>query len=198
MLLGSAMAGGALLVGHLWSSRGRWLSPTTGAPPPEHLEADAGIDPQSPRAKARLWKAALEHPDSTIDLERLAQEEGATGLLQGLEDGGAIGRVALEAMPFAPDGEIALSRLAELIPQVEPSSLGLILDAIEGVVQHLRLQDDRENPEGITHAFSALVAAAKQGDLSTELRARAVSIAREIADRAPVSSADIPTQFDAH
>jgi hypothetical protein len=48
-----------------------------------------------------------------LDLERLANQEGSTGLLVRAQGGGALATTALEALPFARDAELALGALCD-------------------------------------------------------------------------------------
>ncbi|HEU4536925.1 MAG TPA: thiamine biosynthesis protein, partial [Polyangiaceae bacterium] len=77
------------------------------APPPADLVPSAAVRPGSSRAGAECWQRALAEPDDPIELDRLAATEGASGLLAGLEEGGAVGLAALRALPRADDAEIA-------------------------------------------------------------------------------------------
>src|SRR5688572_5207527 len=73
------------------SCRGRQVA-TDAAPPPSLFAQPAT---ESERTKDELWRRALER--DPIDLARLADREGAGGLLEGLEEGGPIGLAALAA-----------------------------------------------------------------------------------------------------
>ncbi|MEZ4308937.1 MAG: hypothetical protein R3F14_12940 [Polyangiaceae bacterium] len=61
-------------------------------------------------AQARCALAAGDGGDG-VDLAELAEAEGATGLLEGVEDGGALFETACRALPFADDAELAAGRL---------------------------------------------------------------------------------------
>lgn len=67
-------------------------------------------------AKAGAAKAgAVRAGAAEIDWMRLANREGAAGLLEGLDVGRTVGLTALAALPHAPDAELALGRLCELL-----------------------------------------------------------------------------------
>lgn len=165
-------------------------------PPPAELLPDAGVRADSAVSDATLWRAALEAPDDTIELARLAEAEGASGLLVGLEEGGAVGVVALAALPLADDAELALPRLSEIIVQVDAAALAPIFDCIEGIVQRPRTQTEPQNPLGQHAAFDALLDLARRESLAAEHRARAVSVARLIAARGPYDASLLPTTYD--
>jgi hypothetical protein len=166
------------------------------APPPAELVPDASVRDGSVVADRDLWKAALESPDDAIELARLAESEGATGLLAGLEEGGAVGLTALAALPWAEDAEVATPRLAEILRSTTPAALGPVLDSLEGVVQRPRTQTEPLAPLGLHACFDALAAIARRSDAPAPLRARAVSVARLIAARGPYDPRILPTDFD--
>lgn len=166
-------------------------------PPPANLAPDAGVAPDSPRALSELWQRVLEANDDPIELARLAEAEGAMGLLEALEEGGGVGVAALSALPFADDAELALARLAEISRQVDESALGPVLDAIEGIVQQPLHQREHYDPTGAHAAFDAMVELTKREKLAKPLRARAVSVARLIAARGPYDTNLLPKDLDA-
>ena len=165
-------------------------------PPPAALVVDAGVAPDSALAQGLLWRAALAAPDDAIELARLAEAEGATGLLVGLEEGGATGVVALAALPYAEDAELAMQRLSEIVVQVDAPAMLAVLDTIEGIVQRPRRQTEPLAPLGLHAAFDALLSLAKRTDLAPEARARAISVARLISSRGPYDAKLLPTDLD--
>lgn len=166
------------------------------APAPVELVPDAGLRPDSAVANGAGWQAALTDPGDAIELARLAEVEGATGLLAGLEEGGAVGLVALAALPLAEDAEIATTRLAEIAAQLDDAGLGPLLDCLEGIVQRPRAQVEPLNPLGLHAAFDAMVEVANRKGLAPSTRARAVSVGRLIAQRGPYDTKLLPTEFD--
>ena len=113
--LRSRMCGiGALSMALLGSCR-RGDEAVADAAPPPVLRAPAK---ESARAKDEMWRRATE--GDPIELARLADREGAGGLLLGLEDGGEIGLTALAALPFADDAELAYQRLGEILRRNRP------------------------------------------------------------------------------
>src|SRR5690242_15940198 len=93
--LRSAIAALLLWSGPLAGCHSRQES-TDAAPPPSLAVQPAK---ESERAKDELWRRALD--GDPVDLARLADREGAGGLLEGLEEGGPIGLTALAALPSA-------------------------------------------------------------------------------------------------
>jgi hypothetical protein len=166
------------------------------APPPAELVPDASVRAGSVVAERELWRVALESPDDPTELRRLAESEGATGLLQGLEEGGAVGLVALAALPLAEDAELATPRLAEILRAAEPAMLPPVLDCLEGIAQRPRAQTEPLNPLGLHACFDALAELSRRSNAPPVLRARAVSVARLIASRAPYDVRILPTEFD--
>jgi hypothetical protein len=183
--------GSAQLVGCKRSPR-----PTDPPPPPAALVPDAGLQPNSAVADNELWKSALADPADPIELGRLAEAEGATGLMVGFEEGGAVGLVALAALPFAEDAELATGRLAEVLPRLDPAGLAAVLDCIEGIVQRKRTQTEPLEPLGLRACFDALLLVSQRKETSAEFRARAVSVARLVAEIGPYDAGLLPTEFD--
>lgn len=100
--------------------------------------AKLDLTPGTPAGRNRfqddvLWQRAAGAAASEIDLMRLANREGAAGLLEGLNVGRSVGLTALAALPHAQDGELALSRLCELLAHEHATSLP-VLRALHGVV----------------------------------------------------------------
>ncbi len=98
----------------------------TPAPAPSFTSSTPALPDDS------LWQRAS-HGDA-IDLARLAEREGAAGLLAALDGGGAPGRAALLALPYAPDAQLAAGRLCQLSTRVDASSRSLVLIALHGVL----------------------------------------------------------------
>src|SRR5882724_3175799 len=126
-------------------------------PRPPDLGAKALIE--SERAKDDLWRRAAS--DDPIDLARLADREGAGGLLDGLDEGGAIGLVALSALPFADDAETALERLGEMVHQMEPAKSGPVIGAIEAIAALPRRPVEPADAPGLRACGQALLVIAR-------------------------------------
>jgi hypothetical protein len=186
-----------VLVVTLGRSCQRPSTQTALTPPPANLSPDAGVAPDSPRAVSELWQRVLDANDDPIELARLAEAEGAVGLLEALEEGGGVGVAALAALPFADDAELAMVRLAEISRQVDESGLGPVLDAIEGIVLQPTHQREHYDPTGVHATFDAMVELTKREKLSKPMRARAVSIGRLIASRGPYDTNLLPKDLDA-
>lgn len=162
------------------------------AAPPPSLQGDARAG--SERASDGAWLRAGE--GDPIDLERLAEREGSAGLLEGLEEGGAIGRTALAALPYADDAELVYARLAEILRLARPADLPLVVEAAAGIAQRPRRQAEPLDPPGARACAAALVEVAKRDDAPGALRADAVSAARFLAERGAIASGMIPTDLD--
>jgi hypothetical protein len=162
------------------------------APPPS---LNSKRENPSERAKDELWRRAGEGDE--IDLARLADREGAGGLLEGLEEGGAIGRTALEALPFADDGEAALQRLGEILRQIDPGESEPIVRAVTGIALRRRRQTEPLDPPGVRSCALALLDIAQKTSLAGKVRAPAISALRLLAERNAVDAGAIPTDLDA-
>ncbi|MFO0762055.1 MAG: thiamine biosynthesis protein [Byssovorax sp.] len=169
-------------------------------PPPPLPSASASAAPSaalprpSPRDTDPRWLRAREADPA--EKARLADAEGATGLLEGVEDGGDNALTALSALPFAGDGELALRRLGEL--GLRPGALPrrAVLSAILGVSGQPRRQREALDPEGAIACGKAVIALAQRADLPREERALAVSAARALAELGYVDAAAIPGDLD--
>src|SRR5687767_3875976 len=151
MRIGSRLIGLSvmeLLALLLWSGffgacRGNQVS-TDAAPPPSLFAQPAQ---ESERVKDDLWRRALER--DPIDLARLADREGAGGLLEGLEEGGPIALIALAALPFADDADVAFQRLSEIVRQLDPASTRPVLETLVDMAARPRRQTEPLDPSGL-------------------------------------------------
>jgi hypothetical protein len=176
----------------LASCRGSNKDTLDAAPPPS---LNSKSDKESERAKDDLWHRAAD--GDAIDLARLADREGAGGLLEGLEEGGAIGRTALEALPFASDSEAALQRLGEILRQIDPGESGPIVRTITGIVLRPRRQTEPVDPPGLRSCAMALLDLAQKTSLAKGVRAPAISALRLLSERNALDAGMIPTDLDA-
>jgi hypothetical protein len=94
-----------------------------------------------------LWQRAAR--GDVIDLARLADREGAAGLLTGVELGGSIGLTALSALPHAEDAEIALGTLCVLAERMPEGRAGPVLGAVEGILRRPVRPTERLDAEGL-------------------------------------------------
>jgi hypothetical protein len=141
-----------------------------------------------------LWQRAMEHGDA-LDLGVLADREGAAGLLQGVEQGGQVGRTALLALPYALDAETALQRLGEIALQTDDGAQREVIETIQDVVQRMPYTREPLDAPGVRACGEALVEIAKGRGVKAN-RALAVSVARLLVDRMAIDPASIPTEFD--
>lgn len=166
------------------------------APPPANIVPDAKPKEGSVVTVKESWQRAMNAPDDPIELVRLAGAEGATGLMAGLEEGGASSVVALAALPYAEDAELAMGRLAEIALQADEKTAPLVIATIAGIAQRPLRSTELLDPLGAHAAFDAMVVVAKNGKLPAEIRAQAVSAGRLIAARRPYDARLLPTDFD--
>jgi hypothetical protein len=180
----------ALLAG---CHRGR--AEASDAAPPPALASNA-VPSTSVRLSDELWSRAAS--GDPVDLARLADREGAGGLLEGLEEGGAVSLTALLALPFADDGELAYGRLAEIMRQLEPAAAQPVISAVRALAQTPRRQTEPLDPAGMRACGDALLSIARDTQLAAKLRAPAISAARLLVERHAVDAQAIPRDLDAH
>jgi len=131
-----------------------------------------------------------------IDLASLADREGASGLLAGVEQGGEAGVTALHALPHADDAELALRRLGEIALQVDGKTQRDVVDAIHGIASRPVRQAEVIDATGARACADALLDIARRSGVPKETRAVAVSALRSLAERMVVDPARIPTDLD--
>lgn len=160
------------------------------APRPLRGEAAGG----SPRRQDPRWQRAL--AGDPLDLRALAEAEGATGLLDGVEDGGELFHAATAALPFAADAEIALGRLGEIALLDDAALSEAAVAAIHRVASAPPSRGEALDPDGVAGAARAVLAVASRTTLPRERRARAISAARAFAERGLLDPASIPLDLD--
>jgi len=161
------------------------------APPPSLGNQPAK---ESELAKDELWRRALE--GDPADLARLADREGAGGLLEGLEEGGPIGLAALAALPWADDADAAYQRLGEIVRQLDPTATLPVVQAIVDMAARPRRQTEPLDPPGLRSCAEALLTLAEKKSLAKSVRAPAISALRLLVEKGAVSAASIPTDLD--
>jgi len=119
------------------------------------------------------------------------------GLLEGLEEGGPLGLVALDALPLADDAEAAYQRLGEIVAQIEPGESGPIVGAIARIALRPRRQTEPVDPPGVRSCAKALLALTRKKALSRAIRAPAISALRLLAERGGADPSAIPDDLDA-
>jgi hypothetical protein len=91
---------------------------------------DAGIPPL---VEDEAWLRARKL--DPLDLGQLADREGALGLISGLYSKGPAQRVAREALPYAPDVELAIGRYCAWIdttgPKEREAALGILVRMLD-------------------------------------------------------------------
>ncbi len=155
----------------------------------------AATRPDSPRLADPQWKLAAE--GDRAELARLADREGAQGLLQGVEDGGEVARTALAALALADDGEFALGRLGQIAAQLSPSEAVYVLDALSAIAAQPYRQTEPLDREGVRTCAASLLEIAGRARDPARVRASAISTLRLLADRRWVDTKTIPRELDA-
>ncbi|WP_437729398.1 thiamine biosynthesis protein [Sorangium sp. So ce861] len=162
--------------------------------PAASASLSAAPRPPSPRLTDPRWRLAA--GDDPLERARLAEAEGAAGLLAALEDGGGIALTALGALPYADDADLALGPLAERARAASGPSLTPLLEALLGIAGRPPRPREPLDPDGARAAAAALVELSRRRDLPAEQRALAISAARALAERGLVDPRDIPADLD--
>ncbi|MDC0676339.1 thiamine biosynthesis protein [Sorangium atrum] len=150
--------------------------------------------PPSPRLTDPRWRLAA--GDDPLECARLAEAEGAAGLLAALDDGGDIALTALRALPYADDADLALGPLAERARAASGPPLPPLLEALLGIAGRPARPREPLDPDGARSAAAALVELSGRRDLPSDQRALAISAARALAERGLVDPLRIPADLD--
>jgi hypothetical protein len=150
---------------------------------------------ESERERDDLWRRASSR--DPMDLARLADREGAGGLLDGLEEGGPLGLVALAALPFADDADAAFQRLGEIVRQIDPGESAPVVDAIRAMALRPKRQIEPVDPPGLRSCAQALLEMAENKKLANGVRASAITALRLMSEKGAVAASAIPTDLDA-
>ena len=169
-------------------------SPPASAPVVASALASSALPAPSPRRGDPLWLRARDADPA--ERMRLAIAVGASGLLDGVEDGGEIAATALGALPYADDAELALGRLGELARADGGGLRRALLGAILGIAGQPRRQREALDPEGVKRCAEALLVIAVQASLPRAERALAVSAARALAEKGYLDATRIPGDLD--
>jgi hypothetical protein len=172
---------------------------TTASPSATASAAIAGAPAASPtassaRASDARWIAARDEDPAAV--MRLAAVEGASGLLDGLADGGETAATALRALPHADDADVALGRLGALLAAAPGEQQAALLTTILAIAGEPRRQREALDPEGARSCFEALIALAARADARRENRVIAVSAARALAEKGSADPRRIPGDLD--
>lgn len=126
-------------------------------PPPLVLTGDAAWPARY--GSDATWSRAAARDD--FALARLAGSEGAESLLAAVREGGSLGRVALAALPYAPDRYAARAGLCALLPRADAAGRSLLLEALFDVVVGAPVTDDSIDPGADALCARELDAAAR-------------------------------------
>lgn len=140
-----------------------------------------------------MWIRARD--EDPAERQRLATAVGAAGLLDGVDDGGDIAALALAALPYADDADIALGHLADLA-STSDAQRRPILETILAIAGRPRRPRELLDPEGARRCAEAMVTLAARDALAREDRAIAVSAARALAEKGYIDPARIPADLD--
>ncbi|WP_437944473.1 thiamine biosynthesis protein [Sorangium sp. So ce281] len=183
-----------VLLAPLGCRREQGSAPRDAASPASAASPSVAPRPPSPRLTDPRWRLAA--GDDPLERARLAEAEGASGLLAALDDGGDIALTALRALPYADDADLALGPLAERARAVSGPSLPPLLEALLGIAGRPPRPREPLDPDGARGAAAALVDLAGRRDLPSDQRALAISAARALAERGLVDPLRIPADLD--
>lgn len=169
------------------------VPPPADPPPPQASASSPPARPPSPRLLDPRWIRAQD--DDPLERARLANEVGASALIAALDDGGAIEEVALGALPFADDAEIALDPLARIASN-DPARRARALAAILAVAGKPRRSREALDPDGAKRAAAAVIAIARDVTIPADDRALAISAARALVAHGYGDPSQIPSDLD--
>lgn len=135
----------------------------------------------SPLGGDKLWQQAA--GGAAIDLHRLAEREGAAGLMQGVEAGGTLALTALRALPAARDAELALPRLCRILRDGPPAQMGPVLGAVQAVIAEPPRPVEALDPDGMRSCGPVLEKLEKSPELTPHERDLAASARAMLAER---------------
>jgi hypothetical protein len=141
-------------------------------PPPLLLTGDA---PWPPRyGDDALWRRAAAGDD--FDHARLAGHAGAEELAAAVGEGGSLARVALKALPYAPDRHAARGALCGLLPRADAAGRALLLEALFRCVVGAPSAPESEDPAADAVCDGALEALGRLEPQAPLDRDRALSL----------------------
>lgn len=147
-------------------------STTPNEPPPLTLSGDAPW-PARYAAEPR-WVRARAGDD--FALARLASHESAESLVAAVAEGGSLGRVALQAVPYAPDRYATRGPLCALLPRADAAGRGLLLAALFDAVIGAPPSEDAVDPAADALCARELEAAAQLEPQAPVDRDRALAV----------------------
>jgi hypothetical protein len=165
--------------------------PTVRAGGPSSSAPDTGASASAAaRTFGEAW-ARAEHTGDDADLARLALEEGATGLLSAIDDP-VRGPVALRALRYAPDRDIAIGPLAARLRKPGPDAVA-VADALLGALAPAGTDRERLDPDGERAAAKDLLPIANDARADAALKAKVISALWRLAERGVVPRSEIPS-----
>jgi hypothetical protein len=142
-----------------------------------------------------LWERAKElEPD---DLARLANREGASGLVEEGSRNPAKKPTAIAALAYA-DGLSALPWLAEAADADDEPSARAAIESIDALAARTRRAVDPEDAAELRAGCDRLLVIAKNTSKKRPVRVGAVRALRMWSDRGCAKAADVPTDVDTH
>jgi hypothetical protein len=157
-------------------------------PTPPKITLD--LRPGAPKRASRftrdpLWSAAAQLGE--IQLLRLADREGAGGLMEGLAEGRSVALTALAALPYASDAALALPKLCSRDGLVTQQPSLPVLTSIQGISGQPPQPQEPVAPGARPACLSSLQELLKRGGLAPalhDLASSAAELLREHRDAA--------------
>ena len=120
---------------------------TVPAPRARTLRLGVPDSPQAIRADDPPWWRDARTLDA-MDLQRLAEQEGALTLLEAAQQGGARGALALRAFAWAPDARSARNQLCGLLQRVVLEDRIAVVQAVQRTLAAPSTWGEELDPDG--------------------------------------------------
>jgi hypothetical protein len=147
--------------------------------PPLDLLGDAPWP--APYAADPVWVRASRGDD--LERARLARRESAGSLLEAVEQGGSLARVALSSLAYASDRRSARGALCGLLARTDESSRPPLLAALMDAVTDAPHTEESIDPAADALCAASLQALARNGSVSPADRDRAAAVLAQLRPR---------------
>ena len=137
-----------------------------------------------------MFTRAAASRDAT-DFAALGKEAGARALVAAMSDASAR-PVALAALPFADDADLAFRPLARAAREAHGDEGAELVDALAASLEHPRALGELLDPEGVRAASADLLVIARDETRGARVRALASTLLGRLADRGFVDRSAIP------
>jgi hypothetical protein len=128
-----------------------------------------------------VWVRASQGDD--LERARLARREGADSMVEAVEHGGSLARVALSSLSYASDRRGARGALCGLLTRTESDSRRLVLSALLDAVTDGPRTEEWIDPAADASCAGSLEAIARDARGSPEDRDRAAAVLAQLRPR---------------